>query len=235
MNPTREVIIQRLMHQPSLSFNQLWDKQGESNRFAYHLKVLEEDGLVEKFDEKYSLSHEGKKYATYLEGISGKRSKAPLIGVIVVVYDEAKDQFLMLRRTKEPFFGVWGFHGGKLKFDQYILEAAAAELREESGLTCDLELKGLLSTKTFNNGELSYSHQMFMVKATNPTGELITTTREGENRWVKREEIASLETFPNVENSVQTVLGEKFRWCEADRMQKDDRFVDMKVIQLKEF
>lgn len=231
MNEERQRILKRIMYSPGLTFSELWAKEGESNRFAYHLKVLEEDGLVAKEGSTYSLTHRGKRYAAYVDGETGKQNRAPLLGIIVVIYDAQADRFLMLRREREPFYGYWGFHGGKMEFGQYILECAQAEVAQETGLTCALELKGLYSSKTYNDGELAYNHQMFIVRASDPRGELIVKTREGENRWVAREELASLRAFPDLVQLAQIALGEGFRWIEADKLQENDAFTGMKVLR----
>jgi ADP-ribose pyrophosphatase YjhB (NUDIX family)/predicted transcriptional regulator len=231
MNEEHQRILKKIMHAPGLTFNDLWEKEGESNKFAYHLRVLEEDGLAEKSESGYVLTHKGKRYATYIDGETGRVQHAPLIGTIIVIYDEKVDKFLMMRREKEPFYGYWGFHGGKLKFDQYILDCAKEEVKQETGLECQLEMKGIFSSKTYNNGELSYNHQMFVVKATNPQGTLLERTREGENRWVSKEEMKILKTFPNVPYSVEIALGTGFRWVEADRTQENDEFTGMKLLK----
>ncbi|MCW8966833.1 MAG: NUDIX domain-containing protein, partial [Candidatus Pacearchaeota archaeon] len=186
------------MHSPSMGFNELWEKQGESNKFAYHLKVLEEDEFVLKVDNKYCLSHKGKTYVAYVDGESGDKTKFPLLGVICIVYDKVKDRYLMSKRLKEPFYGYIGFIGGKLEFSQYIYECARKEVKEETGLDCNVELKGIFSSKTYNNCELSYNHQMFVLLCSNPVGELLGRTREGENQWMSEEEIKKCNIFPNV-------------------------------------
>ena len=235
MNEVQQNVLRKLMHEPCMTFNELWNKEGESNKFAYHLKSLEGLGFIKKTDEGYKLTHMGKKHSTYIEGETGKVAKFPLVGVVIVIYDEEKKKFLMNKRAKEPFYGVWGFQGGKIKFDQYIYECANAEIMEETGLECDIELKGLSSFKTYNDGELSYNHQMFIVKATNPRGTLIESTREGKNEWFSIEEIDKLKSFSNVSLSIQTALGDKFRWVEADRMQENDEFKEINVLRNQEF
>jgi ADP-ribose pyrophosphatase YjhB (NUDIX family) len=213
------------MHCPGTQFNALWEQDGPSNAFAYHINILLEDGLIEKTDNKYYLTHEGKKMAAYIDGETGNTAKAPLLTVAIVVVD--KEKTLMMRRTKEPFYGYWGFPAGKVKFSQYLLECAREELMEETGLECDLEMKGLFSSKTFSAGELSYNHQMFVVKGTNPRGTLIEKTREGENCWIAFDDILKHNTFPNIHYTLQMALGEGFRWVEADREQKADEFINM--------
>ena len=46
---------------------------------------------------------------------------------------------LLVRRAIEPFYGYWGFHGGKLKFNQYLLECAQQEILEETGRGFDVD------------------------------------------------------------------------------------------------
>lgn len=229
MKEERAVILRKLMHKQFLSFNELWGKEGTSNSFAYHLKVLEEDGFIKKTESGYCLTHAGKKYAAYVEGESGTQAKFPLVGVIVVIIKD--DKVLLMKRTKEPFYGYWGFVGGKLKFTQYILECAAQEVKEETGLECDLELKGLFSSKTYNKKELSYNHQMFIIKGSNPRGELLRKTREGECAWVNVSEVSKLNIFPNVLHSIDMAQSEGFRWLEADRHQENDEFTSMDVLK----
>lgn len=234
MNTEQQTIIRKLMHYPGLTFNELWNKEGVSSAFAYHLKILCEQGFVEKKDEGYYLSSQGKSHATYVEGESGKEAKFPLIGIIVVVYDTLTDRYLLMKRLKEPFYGYWGFHGGKVKFNQYILECAEQELREETGLECDMELRGLFSAKTYNGGVLSYNHQMFIIKATNPRGTLIEKTREGFNQWFSRAEIDGLLAFPNVPESIKIIHSNHFRWVEADRFCENDVFKELTILKDKE-
>jgi len=229
MNKEREQIIQKLMHEPGMTFNQLWDHIGASNKFAYHLGVLEEDGLVEKSHEGYQLTQAGKKYVAYVEGATGKKSSAPLFCAIIVLEKDGK--VLLNQRTKEPFYGFWAFPAGKMKMHQYILETAADELKEETGLACDLELKGLQSIKTYHEGEIAYNHQLFVVRGLNPTGTLLESTREGKNQWVAIEEIKDLKTFPNIFQSIEIALGKHFRWIETERLQENDKFKDVKVLK----
>ncbi len=235
MHEHRASILRKLMHSSGMSFNELWGKNGNSNKFAYHLKILEEDELVEKIEGKYCLSHKGKKYATYVDGISGNKTKFPLIGIICVIYDKAKNKYLMSRRLKEPFYGYYGFIGGKLEFSQYIYECAKKEIKEETGLECDLKLKGIWSSKTYNNSELSYNHQMFILLCTNPRGEFLEKMREGENVWLSEKEMFEHKLFSDIPHLLDIVKSKKFRWVEMDRIQKDDEFIDKKILRDVEF
>lgn len=231
MHEQRANILKKLMHSTGLGFNELWENEGESNKFAYHLKILEEDEFIEKINEKYSLSHKGKRYVAYVDGESGNKTNFPLVGVICVIYDKDKNKYLISKRLKEPFYGYYGFIGGKLEFSQYIFECAQKEIKEETGLVCDMGLKGLLSSKTYNNNFLSYNHQMFILFCTNPQGDLIDKTREGENIWMSEEEILKLKIFSDVPHLFEIVKSKHFRLIEMDRTQKNDRFIGKKILK----
>lgn len=215
-------ILISLMHNPLMTFNQLWAKEGRSNKFAYHLKVLVKKELVKKTPKGYSLTTKGKQQVAYLERTTGEQWKFPIVAVIAVITEGEK--VLVLQRKKEPFREYWGFHGGKLHATQNLLECAEQAIKEETGLTCDVELKGLLSTRTFQGDDLSYNHQLFVVQATNPTGTLLQETKKGKNRWVTKSDIKDLETLPNIPHLLKIAFGKRFRWVEADRFQENDVF-----------
>ena len=229
----RRKIVRLLMHNPVLSFNELWNKEGRSNKFAYHVKVLEQEGIIEKTVRGYRLANKGKKEAAYIEGATGKENKFPMLGVIIALHDNKNNKFLLLKRTKEPFYGYWSFHGGKLNFEQYIFECAEEKLKKKTGLKCNLVFKGMLSTKTYNNGKLSYNHQLFILKGENSKGKLIEQTTGGKNRWFTKEEINNLKVIPTVPYIVDIVLSKKFRWIEADRFQEDGEFKSIKILKDK--
>ena len=118
-----------------------------------------------------------------------------------------------------------------MKFSQYVYECAEDEIKEETGLKCDLELKEIFSSKTYNNEKLSYNHQMLIVLCTNPRGELIEKTREGENVWVNEHEMSNLEMFPDIPSLLDIVKSDKFRWVEMNRTQENDKFIDKKILK----
>ncbi|TMV10277.1 NUDIX domain-containing protein [Ruegeria sediminis] len=62
-------------------------------------------------------------------------SRLPRIGALGVVIHEG--QVLLARRGKQPDAGLWGFPGGHVEWGETVLEAAARELREETGIEAD--------------------------------------------------------------------------------------------------
>jgi 8-oxo-dGTP diphosphatase len=217
MNSIRSEILRKIMHQPGMHFNELWDKATPSNKFAYHLKSMEEDGLIEKQDELYYLTGEGKQYVSAIDGKTGSEAKAPLVCVAIVLFD--KDKVLMQQRKKEPFYDFWGFPSGKIQFSQYILEAAKDELMEETGLEAELSIKGLFCSKTFNDGKQIFNHHIFIVRGAAAKGKLLPKTREGINKWVHIKDIEKLHIFPDIPYLIRAANSERFTLVEIDRNQ----------------
>ena len=220
----QQKILSQLIHNKKLRFSDLWDKNVESNKFSYHLKKLEENGLIAKTEEHYSLTSKGKSFAVYLEGETGQQKKQPLN--VTVIVPIKNDELLMHQRLKEPFHGYWGFVAGKQKFEVPLSKTAEEELEEEAGLIGNVEYKGLLSTRTFNNDELSYHHNLHVFKCENPIGELKNECREGKNEWMKLGEIGELKVFPDIQNIIKIALNKKQTYLEQDRYQKNDEFLN---------
>jgi 8-oxo-dGTP diphosphatase len=230
-NKIRQKIMQKLMHNPGSSFNKLWPKDEiESNKFAYHLKNLEEDGFITKEDSGYFLSHKGREVAVFLEGTDGTKKKKPLNVVGVVLFNE-NGEVLLHERKKEPFYGHYGIGaGGKIEYGEYMEEAAAKELLEETGLEADLELACIYNMITYNNGELSYHHTHFIYRGRNPRGSLNESHRECLFRWMKLEDALKHKMFPDVPHIVQTVKEGVFKIIEIERTMENDEFTGFKVL-----
>ena len=228
-NPIRQSIIQKLMHHPGKTFNELWNKDiVESNKFAYHLKQLENEDIIGKKDNSYFLSAAGKEIAVFLEGKDGSKRKRPLCCLLIVLFD-GNGNVLVQHRLKEPFYDYYGFPGGKLDFGEEIISAAKRELKEETGLSADMQIASIYNFLTYNNEKLSYHHTQFIIKARNPTGVLVSQNREGTFSWIEIEDFDTYKSFPDDPHILRTTLDGKFRIYEIDRFQKDDEFTGMKI------
>ena len=69
----------------------------------------------------------------------------PLIGVGAVVIRHAR--VLLVRRDKAPRAGRWSLPGGRQRLGETLREAAAREVREETGI--EIEVMALLDVVDF--------------------------------------------------------------------------------------
>jgi ADP-ribose pyrophosphatase YjhB (NUDIX family) len=222
-------IILKLIHTPRSSYNQLWNKEGESNLFAYHLKKLEDAGLVQKFDDGYGLTTEGQQLSAFIEGDTGGKAALPTPTVIMLVRDGNK--ILCQQRLKEPFYGYWGLPSGKVNFGWNPKECALRDLKEETALDAsDATLREIEYTKTFEDEKLLHHHIMWTYEITDFSGELKEQTHKAINKFLTKEELSALTKFPGdwsekfFEPAASLLIVEKERYLDRGVL------VDQKVV-----
>lgn len=62
-------------------------------------------------------------------------TQTPKIGALAVVLHE--DRVLLVKRSKQPDAGLWGFPGGHVEWGETVLRAAQRELREETSVIAE--------------------------------------------------------------------------------------------------
>ena len=232
---TRKDILLKLIHQPKASFNELWDKQGESNAFAYHLNKLVDEGVVLKEDGMYSLSADGRSLVTEIEGDTGSKTRFPTPTVVIVARDK-QGRVLAQKRLKEPFFGYWGFPSGKLNFGWNPKERAVRDLNEETGLQAgSVVLRCIEHVKTFEGEALLHHHIMYIFEAFGCEGELVTQTHKASHEWLSVDEYLEKKRFPGNWLFNHVLGNEKFFVMECERYMKDGAFIDSKLVSLNKF
>lgn len=224
----REILL-KLIHNPSLSFNQLWAKQGNSNKFAYHLKRLEETGLIQKNKTRYKLTDEGRKLSAFIEGSSGHKAEMPTLAHVLIV--KKGNKMLCQKRLKEPFYGYWGFISGKINFGLNIFECAKRDLEEEAGLKAkNIIIKGIEQVKTYEKDKLIFHHYMIMLEATNIRGKLKKKTNKAKHAWLTHDQFRKKEHFPEVWLPIY-FKNNNFTILEAERYMKNGKFTGCKLIK----
>lgn len=182
------LILRELLFNPSSRFSDL-NIQGLSNdHFAYHIKALIEGEYVIKQNGKYSLTNKGKEFANRMDTENTEIEKQPKIGVIIIAtkYLKGKKQLLVQERTKEPFFGYYGFITGKIRYGEKVYETARRELKEETGLNAgEIIIKRIVHDHVVleDSGDLVEDKMFYVVLTKNPLGTLVDT-RNGKNRWI---------------------------------------------------
>ncbi|MFW6230417.1 MAG: NUDIX hydrolase [Nanoarchaeota archaeon] len=222
-------ILKKLMHEPDQGFNRLWAKESESNRFAYHLKTLVDQGLVEKHGDAYRLSAKGVSYVTYLDGATGKRKEKPVVCSFVIGYDAGEEKVLVNIRRKEPFYDYLGIPGGKIEMGTSPMQTAREEFLEETGLTGPLKLVAMsnYTTEDITSRKLLHHVISYTYLCSDSRGSLKKRTREGENRWIFVDEIDKHRCYPEIPHFIKTVLlnRDRISFFNIHRYQKDGEFL----------
>lgn len=97
---------------------------------------------------------------------------------------------LMIRREFEPFRGLWGLPGGKVRYGESLAEAAERELYEETNLKASFqEFCGVVAESVFA-GQRLVAHHLLMVCRLGRAYSTLQRSREGETRWFPRSLLA---------------------------------------------
>lgn len=188
---TQMAMLKQLLLSTEAGFAELQKAADVTSDYAnFHLKQLVTNGYVKKNGGgKYVLTSDGKEYANRMDTDEKVLEKQAKLGAWVVV-DDGRGKFIAQQRLKHPFFGYWGRITGKIRWGETILEAAARELKEETGLEADLEFKGIYHKLDYRkDGSFLEDKYFYLVHATNPRGELIQEFEGGENHWLTNEEL----------------------------------------------
>jgi len=124
-------------------------------------------------------------------------AQTPVIAVGGVVVNDGK--LLMVRRAHEPGKGLWSIPGGRLEHGEYIAQAVAREVKEETGLDVDVrELLGILEVP-------GTPHYVILdhVATHDGHGEPVPGDDVDDARWVAFEDIETLECTPRLSETLR--------------------------------
>lgn len=210
LHTTQLAILKKLLFCPVLRYTEMKpDSKMDNNQFDFHLDALVTSGLVEKMDTGYTLTAIGKEYANRMDTDEVKILQQAKLGARVgcVRTVNGVQEFLVYTRKKQPFFNCQGFLAGKIRYGEKVLDAAARELEEETGLTGSPVLVEVEHMRVYDKEtkELLEDKFFFFYKVENPTGTL-TPNEEGEHYWISENNLAEQVTNPF--NSLDEFFGE---------------------------
>jgi len=209
-------ILRHLLLHTSAQFSVLAKSSDLSSDHAnFHIKQLIQNCLVERVPKShglYRLTKDGKEYANRMDTTGYVIEKQPKLSVVLDITDH-KGRHLQQQRRKHPYYGYWGRPTGKIRWGETIVEAAARELLEETGLRADLTVAGIYHKLDYDeNGHLLEDKYLCLVQGVNPQGSLITETEGQRNEWLFDEEYEAKDntfgTLEDVADYIQT--GEYF-------------------------
>jgi len=199
-------ILKDLLFVKTARFADLQKSSGlDSDYFKFHIGRLVDLKYVSKLPNgDYQLTSAGKEYANKIDTDKNVIERQPKSAVILVIKNNG-DKFLVQERLKHPYFGFWGFPGGKIRWGETIIECAARELMEETGIEADLLYRGVYHehVKSLETGEILEDKIFHIVYGSNEIGKMIEQFDGGRNLWLLIDEIKSKE---NVYKSFDTEL-----------------------------
>ncbi len=198
-------ILRHLLLNPTANFGDLTKATDLSSDHAnFHIKQLVGAGFVKHVSKTYGtyeLTSSGKEYANRMDTDDHVIEKQPKLSVVLDIIN-SDGKHLQQERLKHPYFGYWGRPTGKIRWGETMLEAAARELMEETGLTADLQVLGFYHKLDYDpEGNLLEDKYFCLVRGHNPTGKLLEQSDGQRNEWLSDEEFEAKEKrFGNLED-----------------------------------
>lgn len=185
-------VLRHLLLRPHAGFAELQKQTALTSDHAnFHIKKLTDVGYIEKnSDDRYVLTRAGKEYANRMDTDDNVIEKQPKLSVALII-ENTEGKYLAQQRLKQPYYGFWGRPTGKIRWGETMLEAAARELLEETGLQADMSVAGFYHKMDYDkdSGELLEDKIFVLVYGTNPTGQLIVDGEGHHNEWLSDTEL----------------------------------------------
>lgn len=177
-----------------LPFHEVLIEGITSDHVNYHLKELMRHKLVGKTDKLYHLTDLGKDYSGNLDDEIRLLEKMPKPSVIVWAMRKRKDgvnEYLVNRRTRQPYFGKVGRITGKVRYGEALADAALRELKEETDLSADfIQLDSVYhKIRRRPDGVTVQDNIFFIFFLTNFQGKLKEKHEFQENFWITAQDV----------------------------------------------
>ena len=120
---------------------------------------------------------------------------SPFIGVGVVIWRD--NEFLLIKRGKQPRIGEWSIPGGKQELGETILDAVSREVMEETSITIQIEgLVDVVDSITKDDfDQVRFHATLIDFVATYVSGTPTPGDDALDLRWFKLEDLYSLELW----------------------------------------
>lgn len=227
IHTVQTIILHALLMKPDAGFAELQKATGiTSDHFTFHLKRLTETGFVEHRGSRYKLTIKGKEYANRMDTDKKVIERQPKSAVVLIIQNN-EGKFIAQQRLKQPFYGFWGRPTGKIRWGEEILEAAARELLEETGLEANLAFKGIYHKLDHldTTNELLEDKIFFMVYGTNPRGELLHEFDGGRNVWMTSDEVeATPHHFEGIRDTANWATSNTMTFVEKHFVYSKDQY-----------
>lgn len=214
-------ILRELLFKPHARFRDLKKVDVENDHFSFHLRHLIKEGLINKTKDGYTLSDKGKEFANRIDTEALKIERQAKVGIAIHATRKRKGvtEYLIHRRLKEPFYGWYGSHSGKIKWGETPTECAKREFLEETGLTGNFKLSGIVHYFHFHkDGRLLEDKYFWVFRVDNTKGNLREKIEEGENNWMTEAKFRKLKNvFATFDEMVEVINSKKLVYLDRTK------------------
>lgn len=178
-------------------FRDLRQKNVDTNLFAYHLKLLTKNDMVEKVDGGYSLGEKGLAYVDRVSENSMNVRTQPKIVTMLVIQNSNGD-VLLWKRGKQPYIDTWTLPYGKLHIEDEDIQAAAArEAHEKLGINITPEHAGDCYIRVVSDAGILSSTLAHVFRY-----ETDAITESDQIKWARPHKLSQYDLAPAVEQIV---------------------------------
>ncbi|HSX30446.1 MAG TPA: NUDIX domain-containing protein [Candidatus Saccharimonadales bacterium] len=183
-------ILRELLFRQQAGYAELQKPTGlTSDHFNFHIARLLDLGLVEKVTRgAYRLSTTGKEYANRIDTSNNTIERQPKCTVIPAIerIRNGRKEYIFQERLKNPWYGFWSLPSGKIRWGESVVEAAAREALEETGLRAVFEAAGVYHERVYEaeSKELLEDKIFFVVRGTHAEGSFTADFEGGHNEWL---------------------------------------------------
>lgn len=138
--------------------------------------------------------------------MSRQYPSAPIISVSVLCH--ADEKALLIKRGKPPYKDHWSLPGGKVELGETLAEAATRELKEETGLTGDLNgpVEIFDSIQRDEAGRVKTHFVLAVFIAEQPVGVLSAGDDATAAEWVRLDQLDKRPSTPGTAARIRRLL-----------------------------
>ncbi|MBI4038251.1 NUDIX domain-containing protein [Candidatus Daviesbacteria bacterium] len=214
-------ILRELLFKPEARFRDLKRVDVTNDHFTFHVNHLIKEGLIAKKNGLYSLTDQGKEFANRMDtdALKLERQAKLAIAIHAVRKNKGVTEYLVHRRLKEPFYGWYGSHSGKIRWEENPLGCAQREFLEETGLTGKFTLKGIVHYHHFHkDGRFLEDKYFWVFRVDNVKGDFKEKVPEGENTWMTEKEYRKLKNvFATFDEIIDVINGKKLVYIDRTK------------------